>query len=90
MTFLSLESLEGYAALLAANACRMIVQDDLSSWWTEVLVQRLAMYRSLKATTVAKFGALHFQQWDDTYAFFVGRFAKGDLGGGRLVARRSA
>jgi hypothetical protein len=90
MTFLSLESLEGYAALLAANACQMIVQDDLSSWWTEILVQRLAMYRSLKATTVAKFGADHFQRWDDTYAFFVGRFAKGELGGGRLVARRSA
>jgi sarcosine/dimethylglycine N-methyltransferase len=90
MTFLSLESLEGYAALLAANACQMIVQDDLSSWWTEILVQRLAMYRSLKATTVAKFGADHFQRWDDTYAFFVGRFANGELGGGRLVARRSA
>ena len=89
MTFLSLESLEGYAALLAANACQVIVQDDLSSWWTEILVQRLAMYRSLKATTVAKFGADHFQRWDDTYAFFVGRFARGELGGGRLVARRS-
>jgi ubiquinone/menaquinone biosynthesis C-methylase UbiE len=90
MTFLSLESLEGYAALLAANACQMIIQDDLSSWWTEILVQRLAMYRSLEATTVAKFGADHFQRWDDTYAFFVGRFAKGELGGGRLVARRRA
>ena len=30
MTFLSLESLEGYAALLAANGCQVVVQDDLS------------------------------------------------------------
>ena len=90
MTFLSLESLEGYAALLAANGCQMIAQDDLSDWWAAILVQRLAMYRSLEETTVARFGAEHFQRWDDTYAFFVGRFGKGQLGGGRLVARRGA
>jgi hypothetical protein len=47
------------------------------------------MYRSLEATTVAKFGAEHFRRWDDTYAFFVGLFATGELGGGRLVARRA-
>ncbi len=88
MTFLSLASLEGYARLLADNGCRLLAQDDLSAWWTEVLQQRLAMYRGLEATTVEKFGAEHFRRWDDTYAFFVGRFAKGQLGGGRLVARR--
>ncbi len=90
MTFLSLESLEGYARLLAENGCRLLAQDDLSAWWTEVLQQRLAMYRGLRATTVAKFGAEHFRRWDDTYAFFVGLFAEGQLGGGRLVARRAA
>jgi len=89
MTFQSLESLEGYASLLAANGCEVIAQDDLSAWWSEILVQRLAMYRSLEETTVARFGAEHFQRWDDTYAFFVGLFAKGQLGGGRLVARRA-
>jgi len=90
MSFLSLETLEGYGALLAANGCRVLVQDDLSEWWTEILVQRLAMYRSLEATTVERFGAAHFKRWDDAYAFFVGLFAKGELGGGRLVARRAA
>ena len=30
----------------------------------------------------------HFRRWDDTYAFFVGLFAEGQLAGGRLVARR--
>ena len=90
MTFQSLESLAGYAALLAANRCEVIAQDDLSDLWAEILVQRLAMYRSLEATTVARFGAEHFKRWDDTYAFFVGLYAEGQLGGGRLVARRAA
>jgi sarcosine/dimethylglycine N-methyltransferase len=90
MTFLSLESLDGYARLLADNGCTVLERDDLSAWWTEILKQRLEMYRSLEATTVAKFGAEHFRRWDDAYAFFVGRFADGQLGGGRLVARRAS
>ena len=65
------------------------IEDDLRAWWTEVLKARLAMYRSLEETTVARFGAAHFQKWDDTYAFFVGLFAAGRLGGGRFVARRA-
>jgi hypothetical protein len=48
------------------------------------------MYRSLEETTVARFGEEHFRKWDDTYAFFVGLFAKGQLGGGRFVAQRAA
>jgi len=89
MTFLSLESLDGYARLLADQGCTVLARDDLGAWWTEILKQRLEMYRSLEATTVAKFGAEHFRRWDDTYAFFVGLFARGQLGGGRLVARRA-
>jgi sarcosine/dimethylglycine N-methyltransferase len=89
MTFLSLESIDGYAQLLADQGCAVLERDDLSAWWAEVLKQRLEMYRSLEATTVAKFGAEHFRRWDDTYAFFVGLFATGELGGGRLVARRA-
>ena len=44
---------------------------------------------ALEDTTVARFGAAHLQKWDATYAFFVGLFAAGRLGGGRLVARRA-
>ena len=90
MTFLSLESMEGYAGLLGDSGCTLLEQDDLSAWWTEILKQRLEMYRSLKATTVERFGAEHFRRWDDTYAFFVGLFAAGQLGGGRFLARRDA
>jgi sarcosine/dimethylglycine N-methyltransferase len=90
MTFQSLETFDGYRALLADSACKLLALDDLSAWWTEVLKGRLEMYRSLKDTTVDKFGAAHFQKWDDAYAFFVGLFAAGRLGGGRFVARRQA
>jgi sarcosine/dimethylglycine N-methyltransferase len=90
MTFQSLETLDGYGRLLARSGCALIVRDDLSAWWTEVLQGRLAMYRSLEDTTVARFGRAHFRRWDETYAFFVGLFAAGRLCGGRFVARRGA
>lgn len=88
MAFPSLETLEGYARLLEGNGCTLSVCEDLSELWARILVQRLAMYRSLKADTERKFGVEHFRRWDDTYAFFVGLFGEGKLGGGRFVARR--
>jgi ubiquinone/menaquinone biosynthesis C-methylase UbiE len=87
MTFQSLESLDGYGRLLADHDCTLLARDDLSAWWTDVLQGRLEMYRSLRDTTVAKFGLAHFERWDEAYAFFVGLFAAGRLGGGRFVAR---
>ena len=87
MTFPTLETLEGYPALLEAQGCT-VTRDDLSEEWARILVQRLAMYRGLETETIRKFGADHFRRWDDTYAFFVGLFADGKLGGGRFVARR--
>jgi ubiquinone/menaquinone biosynthesis C-methylase UbiE len=90
MTFPSLETLDGYTALLEGKSCRMIARDDLSEQWAQILIKRLAMYRSLEDETVRKFGAAHFKKWDDTYAFFVGLFGAGKLGGGRFVARRDA
>jgi sarcosine/dimethylglycine N-methyltransferase len=90
MTFQSLESLDGYDRLLAECGCTVLARYDLSAWWTEVLKCRLEMYRSMRDTTVAKFGLAHFERWDETYAFFVGLFAAGRLGGGRFVARCGA
>jgi sarcosine/dimethylglycine N-methyltransferase len=88
MTFPTLETLEGYAALLERNGCDVTTCDDLSDEWVRILVQRLAMYRGLREETTAKFGAEHFERWDRTYAFFVGLYGEGKLGGGRLVATR--
>ena len=63
-----------------AAAAQVLERDDLSAHWAQILVQRLAMYRSLKDDTVRKFGAEHFRSWDDTYAFFVSLFRAGQAG----------
>jgi hypothetical protein len=62
--------------------------DDLSPWWTRVLVDRLAMYRSLGADTARNFGQARSADWDAFYAFFVGLYEQGRLGGGRFIARK--
>ena len=84
------ETLDGYARLLEDQGCTVLECQDLTAQWAEILVGRLAMYRSLRETTVARFGAEHFRTWDETYAFFVDLFARRQLAGGRLVARRDA
>jgi ubiquinone/menaquinone biosynthesis C-methylase UbiE len=90
MAFAGFETLEGYARLLADNGCTVLECCDLTAQWAEILMGRLAMYRSLRETTAVRFGADHFRRWDDTYAFFVGLFAERQLAGGRLVARKDA
>lgn len=77
-----------YAGLLERNGCRIEVADDLAEQWKGILVDRLAMYRSLRDTTIAKFGEARFLQYDSLYNFFVGLFTAGKLGGVRIVARR--
>ncbi len=88
MAFASIETLDGYRWLLEEAGCEVLRREDLSGDWAEVLKRRLEMYRSLRGTTVAQFGEAHFRRWDEAYAFFVGLFARGELGGSRLVARR--
>jgi hypothetical protein len=88
MAAADLESIDGYGRLLDANGCTVVESQDLTAQWAEILIQRLAMYRSLRDTTIARFGAEHFQKWDDTYAFFVNLFREHQLAGGRLIARR--
>lgn len=77
-----------YSGLLEHNGCRIEVADDLAEQWKAILVDRLAMYRSLRDTTIAKFGEARFLQYDSLYNFFVGLFSAGKLGGVRIVARR--
>ena len=86
MTFHDLESAAGYRRLLEANGCEVVVQDDLGELWTRILIDRLAMYRSLEDTTVAAYGRVHFERWDRAYTHFVGLFGEGKLTGGRFVA----
>jgi ubiquinone/menaquinone biosynthesis C-methylase UbiE len=88
MTFAELETLDGYQVLLEASGCVLKEAEDLSEEWAQILVERLAMYRSLKDQTVARFGDAHFGKWDRAYSFFVKLYTSGELGGGRFLARK--
>ena len=77
-----------YAGLLERSGCRIDLREDMAQRWQGILVERLAMYRSLRDTTVARFGEARFLQYDSLYDFFVGLFTAGKLGGVRIVARR--
>lgn len=88
MSYAPLGLAHEYLALLESQGCEIVSLEDLSDVWTRLLVERLQMYRSLRDTTVAKFGQQHFESWDRGYAFFVGLYVEGRLGGTRIVARR--
>ena len=88
MVFSELSTLEQYCHLLEEKGCQVVEVEDLSGNWAQILVDRLAMYRSLKEQTVSSFGLAHFQKWDRTYSFFVGLYRSGELGGGRFVAHK--
>jgi cyclopropane fatty-acyl-phospholipid synthase-like methyltransferase len=88
MAFTELNTLDGYQALLKVSGCELKEAEDLSEEWARILVERLAMYRSLKDQTVARFGNEHFEKWDRAYSFFVRLYTSGELGGGRFLARK--
>lgn len=77
-----------YTELLTRHGFATEQTTDLSVTWQHILVARLEMYRSLRDTTVAKFGQTRFDEYDRAYAHFVGLFTQGILGGSRVVARR--
>ena len=88
MVFSELSTLEQYCHLLEEKGCQVVKVEDLSDDWAQILIDRLAMYRSLKEQTVSSFGLAHFQKWDRTYSFFVDLYRSGELGGGRFVAHK--
>ncbi len=85
----NLQAREAYVSQFEANGLAVTDCQDLSDNWTELLVERLAMYRSLRDTTVEKFGEDHFDKWDSIYEHYVGLFEAGVLGGIRIAARKN-
>lgn len=77
-----------YLEHLRASGFTDLQATDLSLSWQGILQARLQMYRSLRDTTVARFGEARHAEYDSAYTFFVGLFTEGKLGGMRLVARR--
>jgi len=82
-------SADRYEELLAQNGFRVELRENLSEEWKRILVDRLEMYRSLRDTTIAKFGEARFLEYDRAYSHFVGLFVAGKLGGVRIIARHA-
>lgn len=77
-----------YTRLLGDRGCVVQQCIDLSKAWVDILIARLEMYRSLRDTTIAKFGEARYLEYDRAYSDFVGLFVRGRLGGFRVVARK--
>jgi ubiquinone/menaquinone biosynthesis C-methylase UbiE len=78
-----------YTQLLTERSCTIEQNVDLSDEWIGILVARLDMYRSLRDTTIAKFGEARYLEYDHAYSHFVGLFSNRKLGGFRVVARKA-
>src|SRR5207249_11135644 len=69
MAYPSVEMIGGYHILLQESSWEEIQVEDLSDEWARILVARLAMYRSLRVSTVAQFGEARGESWDRAYSF---------------------
>lgn len=87
MAAVSLESVAGYRARLAAAGFAGIEVEDLSPEWRDIVRRRLARHRSLRADTVARLGQAHHDAYEQLHVFFVGLVESGKLGGARFSGR---
>jgi len=86
MTFSEIATAEGYAELLRLCGMEVVRLVDLTKEWTRILVERLAMYRSLESQTVARLGRDHFERYDRAYEHFVELYQSGVLAGALIHA----
>jgi SAM-dependent methyltransferase len=86
MAATSIQTLHGYRALLGRAGFAGLEVEDLSLEWRGIVRERLAMYRRLRADTVARLGHARYEEYDQLHVFFVGLVEAGKLGGGRFSA----
>ena len=84
MAATTLQSLEGYRALLGRAGFVGVQAEDLSDEWRSILRARLARLRATRRDTAARLGEARFREYAQLYAFFVGLVEEGKLGGGRF------
>jgi ubiquinone/menaquinone biosynthesis C-methylase UbiE len=89
MAFSDIETAKGYVEQLQLHGMAVVRLLDLTEEWTHILVERLAMYRSLEAQTVARLGREHFERYDRAYEHFVGLYRSGVLAGALIHAVKS-
>ncbi|MGH7276350.1 MAG: class I SAM-dependent methyltransferase [Candidatus Rokuibacteriota bacterium] len=88
MAATTLQSLDGYRALLGRAGFTAVEAEDLSDEWRPILRSRRETFRAMHADTVARLGEARAREYDQLYAFFVGLVEDGKLGGGRFSATR--
>jgi len=84
MAATTLQSLDGYRALLGRTGFTTVEAHDLSDEWRPILRSRLEMYRTLRDETIARFGERWYRDYQQVYGFFVSLVEDGKLGGGRF------
>jgi len=90
MTFSDIATVEGYVEQLRRCGMEVVRLVDLTQEWTRILVERLAMYRSLESQTVARLGREHFERYDRAYEQFVGLYQTGVLAGALIHSRKGS
>ena len=89
MRFSEIATEADYRGWLHAAGMHVVSATDLSEEWTRILVERHAMYRSLREQTVARLGLEHFERYDQAYEHFVGLYRSGVLAGALFHVRRN-
>src|SRR4029450_11130125 len=90
MAAVTLQTLDGYRALLGRTGFRSVAAEDLSDEWRTIVKARLRMFRAMREDTVARLGEVRYREYDQLYEFFVGLIEAGKVGRGRVRGPRWA
>jgi ubiquinone/menaquinone biosynthesis C-methylase UbiE len=88
MAATTLQTLDGYRALLGATGFAAVTSDDLTHEWRAVLRTRVHIFRALRADTITRIGETRYDHYDQLYTFFTTLLESGKLTGGRFTATR--
>jgi SAM-dependent methyltransferase len=88
MAATTLQTLDGYRALLGRAGFTSVEAEDLTGQWRTIVRQRLARHRALHEDGIARLGEARYLEYEQLHAFFVRLVEEGKLGGGRFSATR--
>ena len=88
MAATTLQTLDGYRALLGRAGFSAIDAEDLSGEWRAIVRKRLELHRALRQEREARLGRQQYVDYDELHTYFVGLIEAGKLGGGRFSATR--
>ena len=80
----TVQSVEGYRALLGRAGFSRVEGDDISREWRNVLRSRRARHRAERAALITRFGLAWTERYEAIFALFVDLIESGKLGGGRF------